>query len=77
MNTQRDINLTFIASKGFDVYVYTAEGLNNALHWLKTADADNLMYGEPSGDDFDIMVGEMRRPMLINSVEAAINELEN
>jgi hypothetical protein len=33
------------------------------------------MYGEPSGDEFDIMVGEMRRPMLINSVEAAIAEL--
>ena len=73
MNTQRDINLTFISSKGFDVY--TTEGLNKALHWLKTADADNLMYGEPSGDEFDIMVGEMRRPMLISSVEAAITEL--
>jgi len=73
MNTQRDINLTFISSKGFDVY--TADSLNKALHWLKTADADNLMYGEPSGDEFDIMVGEMRRPMLINSVEAAIAEL--
>lgn len=73
MNTQRDINLTFISSKGFNVY--TAEGLNEALHWLKTADADNQMYGEPSGDEFDIMVGEMRRPMLISSVEAAITEL--
>lgn len=73
MNTQRDINLTIISSKGFDVY--TTEGLNKALHWLKTADADNLMYGEPSGDEFDIMVGEMRRPMLISSVEAAINAL--
>lgn len=72
-HTQRDINLTFISSKGFDVY--TTEGLTQALHWLKTADADNLMYGEPSGDEFDIMVGEMRRPMLINSVEAAIAEL--
>ena len=73
MNTQRDINLTFISSKGFDVY--TTEGLNKALQWLKTADADNLMYGEPSGDELDIMVGEMRRPMLISSVEAAIAEL--
>lgn len=75
MNTQRDINLTFISSKGFDVY--TTEGLNKALHWLKTADADNLMYGEPSGDEFDIMVGEMRRPMLIASVEQAIQEVNN
>ena len=72
-HTQRDINLTFISCKGFDVY--TTEGLTQALHWLKTADADNLMYGEPFGDEFDIMVGEMRRPMLINSVEAAIAEL--
>ncbi len=46
MNSQRDINLTFIESKGFDTY--TKEGLNKALKWLKTADADNLMYGEPS-----------------------------
>ena len=73
MNTQRDINLTLISSTGFNVS--TADGLNKALHWLKTADADNLMYGEPSGDEFDIMVGEMRRPMLISSVEAAITEL--
>ena len=73
MNPQRDINLTFISSKGFDIY--TADGLYKALKWLKTADADNLMYGESSGDEFDIMVGEMRRPMLINSVETAIAEL--
>lgn len=75
MNTQQNINLTFISSKGFDVY--TADGLNKALHWLKTADADNLMYGEPSGDEFDIMVGGMRRPMLIASVEQAIQEVTN
>ncbi len=75
MNTQRDINLTFISSKGFDVY--TTEGLNKAFHWLKNADADNLMYDEPSGDEFDIMVGDMRRPMLIASVEQAIQEVTN
>lgn len=75
MNTQRDINLTFISSKGFDVY--TTEGLNKTFHWLKNADADNLMYDEPSGDEFDIMVGEMRRPMLIASVEQAIQEVTN
>ena len=75
MNTQRDINLTFISSKGFDVY--TTEGLNKAFHWLKNADADNLMYDEPSGDEFDIMVGEMRRPMIIASVEQAIQEVTN
>ncbi|WP_303837959.1 hypothetical protein [Ruminococcus flavefaciens] len=70
MNTQRDINLTFIESKGFDVY--DLKGLHAALKWLKTVDADSLLYGEPTGNEFDIMVGEMRRPMLICSVEAAI-----
>ncbi|WP_024860092.1 hypothetical protein [Ruminococcus flavefaciens] len=73
MNTQRDINLTFIESKGFDVY--TIDGLYEALKWLKSVDADNLLYGAPSGNEFDIMVGEMRRPMLISSVETAIKEL--
>lgn len=73
MNTQRDINLTFIQSKGFDTSTLT--GLNSALTWLQTVSPDNLMYGEPSGDEFDFMVGEMRRPMLINSVETVIAEL--
>ena len=73
MNTQRDINLTFIQSKGFDTYTIT--GLNSALTWLQTVSPDNLMYGEPSGDEFDFMVGEMRRSMLINSVETVIAEL--
>lgn len=45
-------------------------------HWLKTAEADCLMHGEGTGDPFDIMVGEMRRPMLIASVEEAITILE-
>jgi len=51
MNTQRDINLTFIASKGFDTE--SLEDLQKALVWLHTVDADNLMYGEPRGDEFD------------------------
>lgn len=75
MNTQRDINLTFIESKGFDVY--DLKGLHAALKWLKTVDADKLLYGEPTGNEFDIMVGEMRRPMLISSVETAIKEFRN
>ena len=68
-----DANLEFIASKGFDTS--SLEGLQKALVWLHTTDADNLIYGEPSGDEFDFMVGEMRRSMLINSVETAIAEL--
>lgn len=75
MNTQRDINLTFIESKGFDVY--DLKGLHAALKWLKTVDADKLLYVEPTGNEFDIMVGEMRRPMLISSVETAIKEFRN
>lgn len=73
-STQHSINLTFLHLKGFDTNSLT--GLNQALHWLKTADADCLMHGEGTGDPFDIMVGEMRRPMLINSVENAISAFE-
>lgn len=74
MPTQHDANLAFIASKGFDTSSLTS--LQKALHWLRTTDGDNLMYGEPTGDDFDKMVGEMRRPMLIDSVERAIKALK-
>ena len=63
-------NLEFIASKGFDTK--SLDGLKKALAWLKTTNGDNLMYGDPTGDKFDIMVGEMRRPMLIDTVEKAI-----
>lgn len=73
MPTQRDTNLTFLQSKGFDTS--SPESLQKALTWLRTTDGDNLMYGEPTGDDFDKMVGEMRRPMLIESVKTAINKL--
>lgn len=72
MSTQQDINLTFLPHKEFDIT--TLDGLQKALFWLKTADADELMYGDGTGDSFDIMVGEMRRPMLIESVEKAIRE---
>lgn len=74
-NTQHDINLTFINQKGFDTS--TLIGLQKALHWLKTTDADALMHGEGTGDPFDIMVGEMRRPMLISSVESAMAEMNS
>ena len=73
MNTQHDANLAFIASKGFDMK--SPESLKKALAWIHTTDGDNLMYGEPSGDDFDKMVVEMRRPMLIESVEKAIRTM--
>ena len=73
MPTQHDANLTFLQSKGFDTS--SPESLQKALTWLRSTDGDNLMYGEPTGDDFDKMVGEMRRPMLIESVERAIKNL--
>ena len=63
--TQHDINLTFLSHKGFDTSTLT--GLQKTLTWLQTTDADALMHGEGTGDPFDIMVGEMRRPMLISS----------
>ena len=74
MHTQNSINLTFLNLKGFDTSTLT--GLNAALHWLKTTEADCLMHGEGTGDPFDFMVGEMRRPMLIASVEEAITTLK-
>lgn len=74
MNIQHDINLTFLSRKEFDTT--TLNGLQKTLFWLKTADADELMYGDGTGDSFDIMVGEMRRPMLIESVMQAIREAE-
>lgn len=73
-HNKHDINLTFLQQKGFKTS--TIEDLNKALHWLKTTEADCLMHGEGTGDPFDIMVGEMRRPMLIASVEEAITILE-
>ena len=72
---QYDTNITFLQQKGFDASSLT--GLKKALTWLKDTDADCLMHGEGSGDPFDIMVGEMRRPMLISSVEAAMAKLQS
>lgn len=73
--TQHDANLSFIDSKGFDIH--TAAGLQKALEWLKFTSGDNLMYGDPTGDEFDIVMGEMRRPMLVESVEKAIKEFHS
>ncbi len=71
MDEQR-VNLDFLAHKGFDVK--TAKGLMEAKVWLETADPDDLMYGEPTGDEFDIAVGSMRRGMLLKTVEAALKK---
>ena len=63
-------NLEFIESKGFDIK--SLDAINKALEWMKTTHGDNLMYGDPTGEEFDIMMGELRRPMLIDSVEKEI-----
>ena len=74
MSTQHETDLAFIiTSKGFDTS--SPESLQKALTWLRTTDGDNLMYGEPTGDEFDKMVGEMRRPTLIESLERAIKQM--
>ena len=70
--SQDDANLVFIESKGFDTK--TAEGLQKALKWVQTVSSDYLLYGEPTGDPFDIAMGEMRRPMLIDSVKKALKK---
>ena len=54
MTTQHDANLNFLQSKSFDTS--SLPSLRQALAWLRTTDGDNLMYGEPSGEEFDKMV---------------------
>lgn len=71
MDEQR-VNLDFLAHKGFDVK--SIKGLMDAKAWLETADPDDLMYGEPTGNEFDITVGSMRRGMLLKTVEAALKK---
>ena len=71
--SQNDVNLEFIESKGFDVT--TKKGLQKALLWLETTNPDNLMYGEPTGDPFDIQMGSLRRGMLIESVKAKLQSM--
>ena len=69
---QHQVNLQFIASKGFDVK--TPAGLEEALAWLKTTDPDNLLYGKPTGDPMDIQMGALRRPMLIETITAEMRK---
>ena len=57
-------NLDFLKAKGF-----TRKDLAKAKKWLETTDPDNLMLGEPTGDPFDIAMGQMRRGMLLKTVE--------
>ena len=64
---RQESNLYFLTTKGFDIN--TMVGLQQAKEWLETADPDELMLGEPTGDSFDIQMGSLRRGMLIKTVE--------
>ena len=63
-NSIDEMTLVFLESKGFD-----RQHLSEALSWLRTADPDDLMLGDKTGESFDVTMGELRRPMLIASVE--------
>lgn len=66
-----EMTLFFLESKGFS----PTFDLQSALSWLRTADPNDLMLGsgDPNRhDSFDVTMGELRRPMLIASVERLI-----
>ena len=75
MPTQHQANLDFLSYKEFDVT--TLSGLKAALKWLKNVNPDELLYGEPTGDPADIAAGELRRNMLIHSVQMEIMKYRN
>ncbi len=75
MPTQHQANLDFISYKGFDTD--SVSGLKYALKWLKTVDGDELLYGDPTGDPFDRTAGELRRNMLIHSVQYELMKYRN
>ena len=56
--------------------VDSVEGLKNTMFWLRSVNPDELLYGEASGDPFDIMIGTMRRGELIEAVDWKIRKLE-
>lgn len=56
-------NLAFLETKGF-----SRKDLARAKKWVETTDPDNLMLGEPTGDPFDIAMGQMRRGMLLETI---------
>ena len=64
-----EMTLVFLESKGF-----SRTDLKPALEWLKSADPDDLMLGSGNHDEFDVAMGELRRPMLIASVERLMKQ---
>ena len=68
-----EMTLVFLESKGFN----TSTDLASALNWIRTADPDDLMLGDKTGESFDVTMGEFRRPMLMASVERLIAQQDN
>ena len=68
-NSIDEMTLVFLESKGFD-----RQHLSEALSWLRTADPDDLMLGDKTGESFDVTMGELRWPMLIASVERLMEQ---
>ena len=69
MPTQQQETIAFIASKGFDIN--TRSDLKIALKWLKSADFKEFLSctADASFESEDIADGELRRNMLIHSVQ--------
>ena len=67
----------FLRDKGRDVD--TLAGLYVTREWLKTAPTLAMFYGNEQGqpDDAEIMIGELRRVMLIETVEQEILRQES
>ena len=60
--------------KGKDVD--TIPGLKKTREWVRTADPDDLMLGDPTGDSFDIMMGSVRRGMLLDAIDYRITKMK-
>ncbi len=69
---QHEVDLAFFKAKGFDPT--TEEGLKKIKAWLETVDPDELMLGEPIGDEFDIAMGKVRRGPLLETVETELRK---
>ena len=77
MQSMHEPNLMFLRDKGRDVD--TLAGLYVTREWLKTAPTLAMFYGNEQGqpDDAEIMIGELRRVMLIETVEQEILRQES
>ena len=56
--------IIFLESKGFNM-----DNLEEAKKWVETTDPDNLLLGEGTGNPFDISMGQIRRGMLLKSID--------